>query len=160
MIRFSHGRSRRSCPKRSALLFEKVRQVPVVADQHVPQPRDDGLLRRGQRLVSGGGVLPPSRAVQLPGTISFRKVIMGDIHNVNKLTGGVNPTLDESKEDVDNADGDQQGDPADRFSCWYTGGVLSSGSVGDVARRWEAGLPSVNLAMRVVKSLSSSFSIG
>ena len=85
---------------------------------------------------------------------------MGDKHNVNKLTVGVNPTLDESREDVDNADGDQQGDPADKSSCWYTGGVLSSGSVGDVARRWEAGLPNVILAIRVVKSLSSSFSIG
>ena len=148
-------------PQRSALLFEKVRQVvPVVADQHVPQPRDGVRLRRGQKLVSGGGVLPASHAVQPPGTISFRKVIMGDKHNVNKLTVGVNPTLDESREDVDNADGDQQGDPADKSSCWYTGGVLSSGSVGDVARRWEAGLPNVILAIRVVKSLSSSFSIG
>ena len=41
---------------------------------------------------------------------------MGDIHNVNTLTVGVNVTPDESRDDVDNADGLQQGDPADRSS--------------------------------------------
>ena len=84
---------------------------------------------------------------------------MGDRHNVNKLTVGVNVTPDESREHVDNADGDQQGDPADKSSCWYTGGVLSSGSVGDVVRRWEAGLPNVTLSMHLAKSSSSSLSI-
>ena len=85
---------------------------------------------------------------------------MGDRHNVNKLTVGVNVTLEESREHVDSADGDQQGEPADKSSCWYTGGVLNSGSVNDVVRRWEAELPNVILSMRLVKSLSSLFSIG
>lgn len=85
---------------------------------------------------------------------------MGDKHKVNKLTEGVNVTLEESREHVESPDGDQQGDPADKSNCWYTGGVLNSGSVSDVVRRWEAGLPSVTLAMRLVKSSSSSLSIG
>ena len=78
---------------------------------------------------------------------------------MNKLTGGVNPTLEESREDVDNADGDQQGDPVVRPSCWYAGGDLCSGSISDVERRGEAGLPNEILPMLVVKS-SSSLSTG
>ena len=85
---------------------------------------------------------------------------MGDKHNVNKLTEGVNVTLEESREHVDSPDGDQQGEPADKSSCWYTGGVLNSGSVGDVVRRWEAGLPNTILSKRLAKSLSSSLPIG
>ena len=162
MIRFNHGRSRRNLPQRSALLFEKVRQVvPVVADQHVPQPRDGGRQRPGPRPAGGGEALPAWLAVQLPGTITlFRKAIMGDIHRVNKLTEGVNVTPEESRDDVDSADGDQQGEPADRSNRWYTGGVLNSGSVGDEVRRWEGELPSMILSRRVVKSISSSFPIG
>ncbi len=79
---------------------------------------------------------------------------------MNELTIGVNPTLEESREDVDKADGDQQGEPADKSSCWYTGGVLNSGSVGDVVRRWEAGLPNTILSKRLAKSFSSSLPIG
>ena len=78
---------------------------------------------------------------------------------MNKLTVGVNPTLEESREDVDKADGDQQGDPVVSPSGWYTGGVLSSGSVGDMVRRWEAGLPNMTLSKRLAKSSSSSLSI-
>ena len=149
-------------PQRSALLFEKVRQVvPDAAGQRVPQPLDDARLRPGRKPISGGGVLPAGRAVQLPGTISFvRKVIMGDKHKVNKLTEGVNVTLEESREHVESPDGDQQGEPADKSSCWYTGGVLNSGSVGDVVRRWEAGLPNTILSKRLAKSFSSSLPIG
>ena len=134
--------------------------VPDVADQHVPQPRDGARLRPGQKLVSEGGAPPAWRAVQLPGTISFvRKAIMGDKHKVNKLTEGVNVTLEESREHVESPDGDQQGEPADKSSCWYTRGVLNSGSVNDVVRRWEAELPNVILSMRLAKSSSSSLSI-
>ena len=75
---------------------------------------------------------------------------------MNKLTGGVNPTLEESREDVDKADGDQQGDPVGRPNCWYTGGDLCRGSISDVVRRGDAGLPSEILPMWVVKSSSSS----
>ena len=78
---------------------------------------------------------------------------------MNKLTVGVNVTLEESREHVKIPDGDQQGEPADKSSCWYTGGVLNSGSVGDVVRRWEAELPNVILSMRLAKSSSSSLSI-
>ena len=78
---------------------------------------------------------------------------------MNKLTGGVNPTLEESREDVDNADGDQQGDPVVRPSCRYTGGDLCSGSISDVERRGEGGLPNEILPRWVVKS-SSSLSTG
>ena len=146
-------------PKGALYFLKKVRQfVPVVADQHAPRPRDDGRRRPVQQRAGEGGAPPASRAVQPPGTISFRKVIIGDRHKVNKLTVGVNPTLEESKEDVDKADGDQQGDPVGRPNCWYTGGDLCSGSISDVVRRGEAGLPSEILPMRVVKS-SSSLSI-
>ena len=79
---------------------------------------------------------------------------------MNKLTVGVNVTPEESREHIDNADGDQQGEPADKSSWWYTGGVLTSGSVSVVVRRWEEGLPSASLSMRLVKSLSSSLAIG
>ena len=79
---------------------------------------------------------------------------------MNKLTVGVNVTPEESREHIDNADGDQQGEPADKSSWWYTGGVLSSGSVSVVVRRWEVGLPNVILSKRLVKSLSSSSAIG
>ena len=98
--------------------------------------------------------------MRLPGTISFvRKAIRGDIHNVNTLTVGVNVTPDESRDDVDNADGLQQGDPVDRSSWWNTGGVLINGSVSGEVRRREEGLPIASLSMRLVKSLSSSLAI-
>ena len=91
--------------------------VPVVADQRAPRPRDGGRPRLGRRPAGEGEAPPAWHAVRLPGTISFvRKVIMGDIHNVNTLTVGVNVTPDESRDDVDNADGLQQGDPADKSS--------------------------------------------
>ena len=79
---------------------------------------------------------------------------------MNKLTAGVNVTPEESRDDVDNADGDQQGEPADKSNCWYTGGVLNSGSVSDEVRRGEGELPNMILSMRLVKSASSSLSIG
>ena len=78
---------------------------------------------------------------------------------MNTLTGGVNPTLEESREDVDNADGDQQGDPVGTPNCWYTGGDLCSGSISDMERGGEAGLPNETLPKQVVKS-SSSLSTG
>ena len=107
---------------------------------------------------AGEGAAPPaSRVVQPPRTISFKKLIIGDIHKVNKLTGGVNPTLEESREDVDNADGDQQGDPVGRPNCWYSGGDLCRGSINDAARRGEAGLPSEILPTRAI-TFSSSLS--
>ena len=79
---------------------------------------------------------------------------------MNKLTGGVNPTLEESREDVDKADGDQQGDPVVSPSGWYTGGVLSSGSVGDMVRRWEGEPPRLILSKLAAKSSSSPSIIG
>ena len=94
--------------------------------------------------------------MRLPGTISFvRKAIRGDIHNVNTLTVGVNVTPDESRDDVDNADGLQQGDPVNRSSWCRTGGVRIRGSVIGEVRRREEGLPIASLSMRLVKSLSS-----
>ena len=81
------------------------------------------------------------------------------MHNVNTLTVGVNVTPDESRDDVDNADGLQQGDPVDRASWWRTGGVLINGSVSGEVRRREEGLPIASLSMRLVKSLSSSLAI-
>ena len=81
------------------------------------------------------------------------------MHNVNTLTVGVNVTPDESRDDVDNADGLQQGDPVDRSSWWRTGGVLINGSVSGEVRRREEGLPIASLSMRLVKSLSSSLAI-
>ena len=104
-------------PQRSTLLFQKSETtVPGAAGQHDPQPLDGARLRLGRKRVSEGGVLPASRAVQLPGTISFvRKAIIGDRHRVNKLTGE-NAALEESREHVDKADGDQQGEPADKSS--------------------------------------------
>ena len=74
---------------------------------------------------------------------------------MNTLTVGVNVTPDESRDDVDNADGLQQGDPVDRSSWWNTGGVLISGSVSGEVRRREEGLPIASLSIRLVKSLSS-----
>ena len=71
----------------------------------------------------------------------------------------MNVTPDESRDDVDNADGLQQGDPVDRSSWWNTGGVLISGSVSGEVRRREEGLPIASLSMRLVKSLSSSLAI-
>ena len=74
---------------------------------------------------------------------------------MNTLTVGVNVTPDESRDDVDNADGLQQGDPVNRSSWCRTGGVRIRGSViGEVKRR-EEGLPIASLSMRLGKSLSS-----
>ena len=134
--------------------------VPGVADQRAPRPRDGGRPRLGRRPAGEGGAPPAWHAVRLPGTISFvRKAIRGDIHNVNTLTVGVNVTPDESRDDVDNADGLQQGDPVNRSSWWDTGGVRISGSVSGEVRRREEGLPIASLSMRLVKSLSSSLAI-
>ena len=145
---------------KGAHFLKKVRHfVPVAAGWHAPRPHDDGRQRPVQQRAGEGAAPPASRVVQPPRTISFKKLIIGDRHKVNKLTVGVNVTLEESREHVDSADGDQQGEPADKSSCWYTGGVLNSGSVNDVVRRWEAELPNVTLSMRLAKSSSSSLSI-
>ena len=144
-------------PKGALYFLKKVRHfVPVAAGWHAPRPHDDGRQRPGQQRAGEGAAPPASRVVQPPRTISFKKLIIGDRHKVNKLTGGVNPTLEESREDVDKADGDQQGDPVVRPNCWYTGGDLCRGSISDVVRRGDAGLPSEILPMWVVKSSSSS----
>ena len=78
---------------------------------------------------------------------------------MNTLTVGVNVTPDESRDDVDNADGLQQGDPVNRSSWCRTGGVRIRGSVVGEVRRREEGLPIASLSMRLVKSLSSSLAI-
>ena len=74
---------------------------------------------------------------------------------MNTLTVGVNVTPDESRDDVDNADGLQQGDPVNRSSWWDSGGVRIRGSVSGEVRRRGEGLPIASLSMRLVKSLSS-----